>query len=208
MDTVLIFDYDGVIVDSLEIFMRFFINACQNHGWKQISSKKEFLLLFHGNMYQNMAKLGMKQQDILNVVSEVKKGLLINLEKLPLFPDMKQTLTTLSETNILCISTSNDTTVVKNYLKIHELTCFDHIYGSDVHPSKIKKIELIKQRYQAQRFFYIGDTIGDIKEGKEARVKTIGVTWGWHTRKQLHQCNPDYLIDKVTDLIAISTMTT
>jgi phosphoglycolate phosphatase len=206
MDTILIFDYDGVIVDSLEMFMKFFINACQNHGWKEISSKKEFLLLFHENMYQNMAKLGMKHKDILNVVSEVKKGLLSHLEDLPLFPDVKQTLKTLSETNILCISTSNDTSVVKNYLKIHDIPYFDHIYGSDVHHSKIKKIELIKQRYQAQRFFYIGDTIGDIKEGKEAGIKTIGVTWGWHTRKQLQQCKPDYLIDKVTDLIAISTM--
>ena len=103
MDNVLIFDYDGVIVDSLEMFMRFFINACQNYGWKQISSKKEFLLLFHGNMYQNMEKLGMKKQDILNVVLEVKEGLLTNLEDLPLFPDMKQTLETLSQTNILCI---------------------------------------------------------------------------------------------------------
>jgi len=205
MNTVLIFDYDGVIVDSLDIFMKFFINSCKEHGWKEISSKHDFLSLFNGNMYEKMMKLGMTKQDILTIVLQVKKGLLNHLEDLHLFPNMKQTLMDLSNQHTLCISTSNETSVVKNFLKLHQLSCFTQIYGSDIHHSKIKKIEMIKKSYPAKNHVYIGDTIGDIEEGKKAKVITIGVTWGWHSKEKLQQSNPDYLAESIQDLTKIAS---
>jgi phosphoglycolate phosphatase len=206
MTSVFIFDYDGVLVDSFELFMNLFLKACKNHGWNQISTKKEFLYLFEGNMFEYMMNHGMSRQDILDVVLEVKEGLLTHLDDICLFPGLQETLEYLSRTHILCISTSNDTAVVKTYLKKQHLTVFDEVFGSDIHPSKIKKIELIKQRYPADEYAYIGDTIGDIKEGKKAGVKTVAVTWGWHTKQQLQQANPDVLIDQVADLKTIPKM--
>ena len=206
MNTVLIFDYDGVIVDSLDIFMKLFINACKENGWKEISSKQDFLSLFNGNMYEKMMKLGMKKQDILSIVLQVKKGLLNNLEKLQLFPKMKQTLIDLSNQHTLCISTSNDTSIVKNFLKINQIFCFDQIYGSDINHSKIKKIDMIKKRYPSDNYAYIGDTIGDIEEGKKADVITIAATWGWHSKDKLQQSKPDHLIDSIEDLPKIASL--
>jgi len=206
MKTVLIFDYDGVIVDSLDIFMKLFIKACRENGWEEISSKQDFLSLFNGNMYEKMMKLGMTKQDILSIVLQVKKGLLNNLENLPLFPKMKQTLMDLSNQHTLCISTSNDTSIVKNFLKLNQIFCFNHIYGSDVNHSKIKKIDMIKERYPAENYAYIGDTIGDIEEGKKANVITIAATWGWHSREKLQQSKPDHIIDSIKDLPKIASL--
>ena len=42
------FDYDGVIVDSLEIFRENLIRACKMNGCNQIS-EGNFLDLFNGN---------------------------------------------------------------------------------------------------------------------------------------------------------------
>ena len=52
MENILIFDYDGVIVDSLDIFMKDLISACKKNGFNQISTKDIFLNLFDGNMYE------------------------------------------------------------------------------------------------------------------------------------------------------------
>jgi len=206
MTSVLIFDYDGVLVDSFDLFMKLFLDSCKKHGWKQISTKEEFLSLFHGNMYENMMNLGMNRQDILDVVLDVKKGLLDHIGDLNLFPGLHETLKDLATHHTLLISTSNDTDVVKTFLEKQHLTVFDEVYGSDVHPSKIKKIALIKQKYHADDYYYIGDTIGDIIEGKKAGIKTVGVTWGWHSKQQLKDSNPDALIENVGDLTLITSM--
>jgi phosphoglycolate phosphatase len=46
----------------------------------------------------------------------------------------------------------------------------------------------------------IGDTTFDLEMGNAAGVKTIGVTWGNHTREKLRECTPTWLIDSVSEL--------
>ena len=53
MSNILIFDNDGVIADSLEIFMKTVINTCKKHGSNQVNTKEDFLNLFNGNLYEN-----------------------------------------------------------------------------------------------------------------------------------------------------------
>lgn len=203
MKNVLIFDYDGVIVDSFTIFMNYFIQACKEEGVNQITSKKDFLKIFDKNMYESMMKMGMPKDKIRCIVSKVKKGLLENLEKLYFFPGMEETLKSLSEKNILIIITSNDSEVVKQFLRSKHLEIFDEIYGSDTEESKVKKIELIKNEYNGRNIFYIGDTVGDIIEGRQAQVITVGVTWGWHTEQQLQSESPMYLVHSPEELTRI-----
>ena len=71
--------------------------------------------------------------------------------------------------------------------------------------SKKDKILYAINKYQIapEEIFYIGDTTGDIKEGKQAGVKTIGVTWGWHSKEKMAAAQPDYLFDKPEDLLQL-----
>ena len=41
--SLLFFDYDGVLVDSLETEAKYFVNACHQVGIEQINSAEEFL---------------------------------------------------------------------------------------------------------------------------------------------------------------------
>jgi len=50
----------------------------------------------------------------------------------------------------------------------------------------------------------IGDSSIDIQEGKNAQCGiTVGITTGAHTRAQLEAAEPDYVIDHLSDLLAI-----
>lgn len=49
----------------------------------------------------------------------------------------------------------------------------------------------------------VGDTIFDIMMGKNAGVKTCGVTYGNHTREKLLTSNPDYLVDDFSQLATL-----
>jgi phosphoglycolate phosphatase len=202
MKNVLVFDYDGVIVDSLSIFMTYFMDACKKEGYVNIATKKDFLQLFDGNMFEEMMRRGMNKKTIVSIVYTLREGLLKDQQKIKLFPTMDIVIKRLAKKHTLLISTSNETQVVSNYLKAKGLECFfEDIYGSDIEPSKVKKIELIKKNVPSNRYTYIGDTVGDMKECKQASIETVAATWGWHSKKQLLQTHPTMIADHPTDLL-------
>jgi len=49
--------------------------------------------------------------------------------------------------------------------------------------------------------FMIGDTIYDIKMGKNAKINTIGVTWGYNTKEELHRAGVQYIINDPNELV-------
>ena len=56
---------------------------------------------------------------------------------------------------------------------------------------------------QNSEAFMIGDTIHDIKMGKNAKINTIGVTWGYNTKEELYQGNADHIINDPRELVKI-----
>ena len=46
MNNLVMFDYDGVIVDSLELFTTAFINACRKNLFVGVSTQEEMLRAF------------------------------------------------------------------------------------------------------------------------------------------------------------------
>jgi phosphoglycolate phosphatase len=51
----------------------------------------------------------------------------------------------------------------------------------------------------------IGDTIGDIRAGKQSGVQTVAVTWGFQARDLLARELPDYLVDHPEELLTIAS---
>jgi len=204
MQQVIIFDYDGVIVDSLSIFMKFFFDACKQYGYDNLATKQEFLALFYGNMFEQMMVRGMDKNTILNFVSHIKKGLITHQQEIYLHPDIKPVLEKLALHHKLIISTSNETSVVFEYLKLRKMDeIFEGIYGSDIEPSKVKKIKMIQNKVNENNFTYIGDTVGDIKEAKQANITSVAVTWGWHSKNVLSKAQPDHMVHHPMDLLSL-----
>jgi pyrophosphatase PpaX len=52
---------------------------------------------------------------------------------------------------------------------------------------------------RSKNVIMIGDTAPDIEAGKNAGVKTIGVTYGFYGRK-VTECNPDYVINNFSEI--------
>lgn len=56
---------------------------------------------------------------------------------------------------------------------------------------------------EPEECLYFGDTNTDMKTGKNAGMTTVGVLWGFRSRKELEEFSPDYLIEKPEDMIQI-----
>ena len=52
----------------------------------------------------------------------------------------------------------------------------------------------------ADEVVYIGDSDVDMMTGKNAKVTTVGVSWGFRPRTELEQHNPSFIADKAADI--------
>lgn len=84
---------------------------------------------------------------------------------------------------------------------------FDQVHDTDGTPSKPDPY--IINKIVTDRFWIpvetlmVGDSDRDIEAGRNAGIRTCGVTYGAFTRLQMEQCHPDYIIDDIFSLTTI-----
>lgn len=75
-------------------------------------------------------------------------------------------------------------------------TGFEEIFVEIVGDVHIKadalKHILRKNNFKKEETLFVGDTSGDVEAGKEAGVKTAGITWGMQHESKLKLSKPDY----------------
>jgi phosphoglycolate phosphatase len=201
MKLAIIFDFDGVIVDSYDIFKEAFVAACFENGYHQISTKEEFLNLFDGNLYESMEHTGIPAAAIEQILKKFKEDAHLNHNNIKLFNGTREMLTKLAENDKIFVVSSNLTSIVEDMLRFHKIVYFEDVLGSDKGTSKVKKIESIKAKLPGYDFLYVGDTKGDMIEGRLGGAKTVAVTWGWHSRERLLEGKPDFFINSPDELV-------
>ena len=98
----------------------------------------------------------------------------------------------------LAIVSSTFSSYIKNYLKERNiLSYFSDILGSDFALSKQDRIKNLLEKYNIapKDAVYITDSLGDILEAKKCEAKSIGVTWGLHSKETLEKGNPVAIIN-------------
>ena len=200
--SLVMFDYDGVIVDSLAVFIEGWIRACGAYGF-EIRSPEEAIALFDENIYISMGRRGVDNATIDRILDLYKTA--GNYSGVEMFPGMANTLEAIAVRNRVIIITSNLSTAARSVLKRNNVCCVADVIGAEHEKSKIKKITGVMAKFPDLTPYYVGDTKGDMLEGREAGALTIGVTWGWHTTAKLSEGRPDYLVDTPADLAALFT---
>lgn len=197
------FDYDGVIVDSLDMFTSAFISACRENGFSEVNSREDIMALFENNVYEAMKNRGLDSQTIDKILRAYATRASERHDELKLFDGMGEALRRISGKNKIFIITSNVSGAPVRVLKRYGISCFEDVIGADKEKSKVKKIRKLMDQYPSLRPYYVGDTTGDIIEGKKAGSLTIGVAWGWHGPRKLKESSPDYLVYSPEELAGI-----
>jgi phosphoglycolate phosphatase len=204
MTKLFLFDFDGVLVDSLALYEKS-VNVClERIGHNPIASREEFLDLFEDNFYSAITKRGVDVGQFMTASKAVTPTLDYSVTR-P-FTDLIPVLAELKKRHGLVIISSNSSFAIRLMLARFGFDpYFDDILGADFNFSKIEKILYVKGHYGTNggHTFYICDTAGDIREAREAGVKTVAVTWGWHPRERLERARPDVIIETPAELLAL-----
>lgn len=191
MIKAVIFDFDGVIHDTMEL--AFNINKIIFPGLT-INEYKDF---FNGNCYEHekitpeAAKKYFKLQENefknLKIEREIKNELLKMKDKFNLF-----------------IVSSNSGMTLNNYFENNDiLHIFKEVLGVESHKSKIEKFKLLMDKYNLNRdnCIFITDTLGDILEANKVDLRTIAVDYGFHERERLKQGKPLMILSGFKEIL-------
>ena len=195
------FDYDGVIADSLDAHVSCFLAAFRENGCSKVNSAKDILDLYEDNVYQSMAALGLSCDEIDRILASYKINQSLLLNQIQLFPGIREMFSALSSAgHRVYIITSNVAEAVSGVLAERGVFEVDEVYGLETAKCKVEKIRMAMERHPDLPAFYVGDTKGDIFEGRQAGAATVGVSWGWHGPLRLKESRPDHIIYEPLEL--------
>ena len=163
--------------------------------------------LLDGNCYEALTHLGLSSEKIDEIIGEAfEHELQKHIATVKPFGGMHESLNSLSRQNVLTVITSNVSSMVWQLLEKEDITCFDEVMGAETERSKVKKIQKTMSRYPDLPAFYVGDTKGDMVEGKKAGAVTIAVTWGWHSREKLAEASPGHMVHTPAELVTLLSL--
>ena len=205
---LIIFDYDGVLADTLDDLIQFGQEACNKLGVKHVVTKDDLNNL----EVMSFASFGQACEVPKYLVDEfVKICLSFFAEKKSppaVFTGLSNVIRYLSVNHRIAIVTTNSSQNVQAFLVEHGLDRFVHaVYGVDSPGSKAQKISMARDHLAAgtrkESVFMVGDSLSDIYAAKEASVTSVAVTWGHQSLEYLLRGNPDYVVTYPQDLLEV-----
>lgn len=204
--SLFLFDFDGVLADSLDLYAEAVARCLARIGTPIVKNREDYLVLFDGNFYESMAVRGVDLAAFTQAAREILPG--IDYDAMKPFPGLIPVLDALQKDHPLAVISSNGHRTIRAMLiRFGFDSYFREIFGSDFHFSKKEKIDHAIEKYgiPREKAFYIGDTVGDILEARAAGVRSVAVTWGWHDRERLVAVCPDFVVDTPEGLLSIAS---
>lgn len=200
--SVVIFDFDGTIADTLSVVIKIANKFADHYGYNKIPlsdlpklrEKKPSAVLRH---------LGISIFKLPIVVRKIRFEMNKEIVNLKTVTDLKNTLVHIKENGrVLGILTTNSRENVVEFLKKNDLEIFDFVYSGRAvfGKSRLLKKMMKEKNIPRKDLIYVGDEIRDVEAAKKARIKVIAVSWGYNTKTALSKSYPDHIIENPEEL--------
>jgi len=175
--SAILFDLDGVLVDSMDAWYLSVNKACKLLGKEQLS-KLEFASIWGQGLDKDAVLLGISKNGVLNIYRKIFPNY---LDKIKLISGVKKVLGTLDNNGLKkAIVTNSPRFITDMILKKFDLTrhfqiicCGDEVSQEKPHPEIcLYAIKILN--VNANETVMVGDTENDIIAGRKAGCYTIG----------------------------------
>lgn len=201
---LLCFDYDGVIVDSLDQHLIAVTAAHRELGCGRAPLRADFESV-EDLSYEGFAKhLGIPPSECARWKQSVLAHLQNDRVVSPVFSEVPPVIKELGSRFPIVIITSNIRAIVEPSLATLGLSsCIEDIFDGLSRGTKADRIKLASERkgIPLSSTYMIGDTRGDIRHAKAAGAKAIAVGWGYQSKGVLDLEQPDMFVKIPRDLL-------
>lgn len=203
---LVIFDYDGVLADTLDDLIHFGQEACNQLGVNHVVTKDDLSNL-EVMSFATYGRACEVPEPLIDEFVRISLNLFAKKSSPPaIFDGLSEVIQHFSTNHKIAIVTTNSSQNVHTFLTQHGLDSLVHaVYGVDTSGSKAHKIALARERFvrNGEAIFMIGDALSDIRAAKEAGVTSIAVTWGHQSLETLLRGEPDYVVNNPHELIEV-----
>jgi len=209
---LLVFDWDGTLVDSIERIITSLQHASRQAADIHINETQARDVIGL-SLNQAISKLHPELDAQLHAtklkkIADVYRQhyLYENTVPAPLFTGTKELLGELRENGFtLAISTGKSRAGLEQSIEEHQVADYFATTRcaseskSKPHPEMLHEI-LDELKFTATQTLMIGDSVHDLKMANNANVKSIGVTYGVHDETILEKFNPLICLNDITEL--------
>ena len=178
---LILFDFDGVLADTLADMLRFAQEVCDELGVSHRVVQTDLSELEVMSFATFGRACGMPEDRVEEFVRRCTGKFAQKQAPPAIFNGLVEVLRKLAENHVLAVVTGNTEGNVRAFLKEHGLEdCFRAVYGVDMPGSKAEKISMAKRQFAAEAgtVFMVGDSLSDVQAARAAGVKSIAVGWG------------------------------
>jgi phosphoglycolate phosphatase-like HAD superfamily hydrolase len=202
--TIAIFDFDGTLVDTLDIYIKIFEKLTKR---PQPFEKEEIERLRGMTALRIARELRIRPWRVSWLLVRGRALMRRRMLEVEVFPGIEAMLKNLDEAGIpmFIMSTSSPGNIQK-LLKARGMDrYFQHIYGNVGVFGKAKMLRKIleKNKLAAEDVFYIGDEARDIEATKRVGIRGIAVAWGFNSPELLERHRPFALVRSPKELEAL-----
>jgi len=203
---IILFDFDGVLADTLDDALNFGREAAAQIGFERNPTPADLDALETMAVPEYGKQLNLPLQHIDEFVHRYLQMFDQKPSPPKLFEGMDQVVTQAAKHNQIAIVTGNTTPTVEAFLKQHGLR--EHIklvIGVEQKVPRAEKIRMaVKELDGATESVYmVGDSVSDIRAAQETSVKSIAAGWGHQSLEHLRSMRPDYLANSPQELLEL-----
>ena len=206
MKRLCLFDLDGTLIDPHAAITTGVQVAMQEVG-VDIPDRNQINHFIGPPIRDSIRTMGdFTDEEIERVVDKYREytfaeGIYLN----KLYPGIVEMLEKLKSEVILTIATSKMLLMANQIAENLEIIdYFDLIMGCEPDGTRSRKSEVILavlEKFESPvNPVIIGDTKYDIIGAREAGIASIGITWGYGTRKELEEHKADIIVDSMNEL--------
>ena len=205
MIKTVICDFDGTIVDSAQLVYDLFNSFSDKYNYKKMPQEKiDYIrsITFRERFKQYNVSFFKVPSLVMDVVKEYKKS----VPSLQVNKEMKEVLRKLKKKGVkLVLISANSKENIEKCLKLNDMEYFDEIIRTKRFFGRNLTINSYIKSHNLNReeTILIGDEHRDIVASKKSQIKVISVTWGYDLKDLLISGEPDFLVDKPTDILEV-----
>jgi phosphoglycolate phosphatase len=201
---VVLFDFDGTIVDSVEVGIAITNRLAIEFGFPPFDEETLAELKELGSR-EALRRSRIPIWKLPFLIRRFTQELNREIPSLQLFPEMRETLLELKRQGyLLGIVSTNSVKNIQEFLKFQDLTStFNFVAASYALFGKSRLIRKIQTQIQASEIYYVGDETRDIEAARQSGVFAIAATWGLNSAEILQANSPDFLINSPKELVPL-----